>query len=83
MIFVVLSQQGLAEVQESACQAQAAIWHNPALLDLRQREMLSEHGVSLHELDAFVDPEDDKAIYAVLMTIEKLHPDDDIYIEMI
>lgn len=83
MIFLVLTEEGLAEVQQSACEAQATIWHNPGLLTSSLREMFTERSVTLHELEAFVDPEDDKAAYAVLMQIEKHHPNDEIYLEML
>lgn len=83
MIFLVFTQAGLAEIQATACEQQATIWHNPELLSAAQQQSLNQHGVSLNPLTEFVDVSDDKAVYQALQHVEKHSHDTEIYIEMV
>lgn len=82
MIFLVFTQAGLTEIQTTACEQRATIWHNPDLLSETQQESLNQQGVTLNSLTESVDVTDDKAVYQALQHIEKHTQDTEIYIEM-
>ncbi|NQY26992.1 MAG: hypothetical protein HRT92_07425 [Piscirickettsiaceae bacterium] len=80
-IYLIFSQEGFVEAQESLIADKASLWVNQDFLSDEQVAVLTQHNIELNLFIEFVDGSDVKSIDAALKPIEKQTPKAEILVE--
>ncbi len=83
MIYLVFTQTGFEQAQQSVIDNKATLWINPSVLSESQLAELSNAGIMVKLQEQPVDPANDKAIFIIIDIIEKECPNTELFVELI
>lgn len=81
MIFVIFTQDGLAQAEADILAEKATLWLNPSLLEGSDLSRLQAAGIEIHGLPDQVDTMNEKTVMAAVTHIENISPKTDILVE--
>jgi len=81
MIYLIFSQEGLAEAKESILADKATLWINADFLSEEQLAELKQENINIQLFSEFVDGGNEKSILQALKPIEEKEPKAEILIE--
>jgi len=80
-IYLIFSQEGLAEAKESILADRATLWVNAGLLSEEQSAELKQENINVQVFSELVDGGNEKSILQALKPIEENDPKAEILIE--
>lgn len=83
MIFVIFTEEGLAEAEAEVITEKATLWLNPSLVEESDLSRLKAADIAIHGLPEQVDNINEKAVMAALMHVESHSPKTEILVEYI
>ena len=81
MIYLIFTQAGFEDAQESILANNAMLWINEGILLDKQTEILLKAGITVNIFNTLVDPTNEKAIIAAIESIEIAYPDTELFVE--
>jgi len=83
MVYLIFTQEGLAQAFDDIINDKAILWLNPDLLSDQQYAQLVNAKISINVLDEAIDPSNEKAVVIALEHVEKITGNNDILVEYI
>jgi hypothetical protein len=83
MLYIIFTDEGLAEASQQVREEKAGLWLNPGLKNASQISALEQAGIEIHYLPEQVDANNDKAVLAAMNHVEQQCPKTPIYIELV
>ena len=81
MIFLILSEEGFAEIQEVADKSLAMLWLNKGIINADALELAKEQQWHIYVFSEYINPHSENAIIKAIKYIEKKYPDEAIEVE--
>ncbi len=83
MIYLIFTEEGLAQALEDIIRDQAILWMNPDLLSEEQYAQLVNAKISINVLEEVVEPSNEKSVVNAIEHVEKVTGNNDILVEYI
>lgn len=83
MIFVIFTEDGLAQAETEVITEKATLWLNPSLIEESDLSRLKAADIAIHALPEQVDNINEKAVMAALNHVESQSPKTEILVEYI
>lgn len=81
MLFVIFTEEGLAEARAEVLGEKAALWLNPGLKQQSDLSVFEHAGIDIHALPYETDAANEKDVMAALAFVEKNSNDKAIFVE--
>jgi hypothetical protein len=81
MIFVIFTEEGLAEAEADVLAEKAVLWLNPALHAESDLTQFESAGIEIHPLPEQIDAINEKSVMSALSYVEDNSPKTEIFVE--
>jgi len=81
MIFLIFTDEGLAQAEAEILTEKATLWLNPSLIEESDLSKLQAAGITIHVLPEQIETINEKSVMSALSHVENNSPKTEIFVE--